>query len=202
MKSLFGTARRLQPPILGPFLTSVALIGVCGWRIFAAARPGTQAGGGASAYSLSERGAAAKDQARHRNYVRQQFAKDFRDLQHTSIGLLREHEKGRLTGARLARDVKTINRCARSLRHLMALGELPPLPDEEEIHSAREFDQSIRRLSRVVYSFAHNPLHQNSKVFDLKHAARAQSELAAIISLSKSLENQARGYAAAVAAGN
>ena len=201
MKSLVGTARRLQPPILGPFLTSLALIGVCGWRIFAAARPATQAGG-AAAYSLSGRDAAAKDQARQRNYVRQQFAKDFRDLQHTSIGLLREHEKGRLTGTRLARDVKTINRCAKSLRHLMALGELPPLPDEEEIDSAREFDQSIRRLSRVVYSFAHNPLHQNSKVFDLKHAARAQSDLAAIISLSKSLENQARGYAAAAAAGN
>jgi hypothetical protein len=129
--------------------------------------------------------------------VRQQFTQDFRDLQLISQGLLRDHEARRLTPKRLRKDAGSINKCAKSLRSLMALGDLAAKPEigvEKEIDTPQEYDQSIRRLAKLIWNFAHNPVHQNSKVFDTELAAKAQTDLLTIINLSKVIESRAKRY--------
>lgn len=136
------------------------------------------------------------ERERERAYVRQQFTKNFRDMQLLSQGLLREHEARRLTAPRLAKDVKAINKCAKNLRALMALGALAQAAEvNKEIDAPQEYDASIRRLAKLIWDFAHSPHHQNSKVFDADEAARVQTNLLTIINLSKAIENKAKGYA-------
>ena len=135
------------------------------------------------------------ERERDRVYARQQFTNNFRDLQTISQNLLKEHEEKRLAPARLAKDIRSINKSAKVLRTLMALGGLAvPLKIDKEINTAVEFDQSIRRLAKLIYNFAHNPIHQNSKVFNTDQAQQAQTDLLAIIDLSKAIENKARNY--------
>jgi hypothetical protein len=131
--------------------------------------------------------------------ARQQFSKNFRDLQVLSQALLREHESGQLTASRLGKEAKSIQKCAKTLRTLMALGELAKTPDEvdKQLDSAQEFDQSIRRLAKMIKDFAHNPIHQNSKVFHTVEATKAQTDLLTIITLAKVIESQAKNYQAA-----
>ena len=75
----------------------------------------------------------------------------------------------------------------------MALGNLAvPLKIDKEINTPRQFDQSIRRIAKLIYDFAHNPIHQNSKVFNTDQAQQAQTDLLAIIDLSKAIENKAK----------
>lgn len=137
----------------------------------------------------------AQERERDRNYARQQFTKNFRDLQETSQGLLKEHENKRLTSERLTKDVRSINRSAKALRSLMALGNLAiPMKIDKEIKTPQQFDKSIRRLAKHIYDFAHNPIHQSSKVFNTDQAQQAQTDLLAIIDLSKALEDKAKGY--------
>ncbi len=138
------------------------------------------------------------DQARDRAYARQQFNNNFRELQVTGQNMLKEHENKRLTPERLSKSVKAINKCAKALRSLMALGDLAvPQKIGKGISTPEEFDQSIRRLARHIWDFAHNPIHQNSKVFNTDQAEKAQTDLLAIIDLSKAIENKAKGYVTA-----
>ena len=78
----------------------------------------------------------------------------------------------------------------------MALGNLAvPMKIDKEIKTPQQFDKSIRRLAKHIYDFAHNPIHQSSKVFNTDQAQQAQTDLLAIIDLSKALEEKAKGYA-------
>ncbi len=132
---------------------------------------------------------------RERIQARQQFNKSFRDLQVLSQGLLREHESKRLTPGRLAKDVKSINKCAKNLRTLIALGNLASEKKvNKEIDTPGEFDESIRQLAKLIWDFAHNSIHQNNKVFNMDEAARAQTDLLTIINLSKAIEDRAKNY--------
>ena len=135
------------------------------------------------------------ERERERAYAREQFSKNFRDLQLLGKELLQDHEATKLTPGKLAKDTKSINRCARALRSLIALGEMASeAPINKEIDTAREFDDSIRKLASLIWDFAHNPVHQNNKVFNTDQAERAQTDLLTIINLSKALENKSRGY--------
>lgn len=141
--------------------------------------------------------AKSSERERDRIYARQQFNKNFRDLQITSQELLKEHEERHLTRERLTKNLRTINKSAKILRTLTALGNLAvPLKIDKEINTPQQFDQSIRRLAKLIYDFAHNPIHQNSKVFNTDQAQQAQTDLLAIIDLSKAIENKARDYKA------
>jgi hypothetical protein len=142
------------------------------------------------------------ERERERAYARQQFTNNFRDLQLLSQGLLREHDARRLTAQRLAKDAKAINKCAKNLRTLMALGALAQAAEvDKQIDAPEEYDQSIRRLAKLIYDFAHSPHHQNSKVFDAAEAARVQTKLLTIINLSKAIESKAKGYTFGAIAG-
>ena len=133
---------------------------------------------------------------RQKAVTKQQFTQNFRNLQTTSQAMLREHEAGALTDKQLNKSARTINKSAKALRGLMALGNLAETaePFEKLIDTADKFDAAIRRLSQLIYDFAHSPVHQNSKVFDTKAAAKTQTQLLTIIELSKTIETRARDY--------
>jgi hypothetical protein len=136
------------------------------------------------------------ERERERAYAREQFTKNFRDLQLLGKGLLQDHETTRLTSGKLAKSVRSINKCAKTLRSLIALGEMASEVEiDKEIDTAQEFDQSIRKLATLISDFAHNPVHQSNKVFNTDQAERAQTDLLTIINLSKALENKSKGYA-------
>ncbi len=128
-------------------------------------------------------------------YVREQFTRNFKDLQLLGQGLLKDHETGKLNAKKLEKGAKSINRCARTLKPLLALGDLGEERNfDKEIGTSDEFDSSIRKLGTLIWDFAHNPALKNSKVFDTKLAARAQSDLLTIIELSKVLGERAKTY--------
>ncbi len=135
------------------------------------------------------------EQDRERIYARQQFARSFRDLQLLGQGLLKDHKAGNLTPSRLEKDTRSIRKHARNLRQLMALGDLAIETEiEKEVSTPEQFDKSIRRLSSLIWEFAHNPIHQNSKVFNTDQAERAQTDLLTIINLSRLIEDKAKSY--------
>ena len=140
------------------------------------------------------RDSAAKE--RERLATREQFKQHFRELQLLGIGLLKAHEGGNLKASRLAKDTNAIQKRARALRGLMVLGELVAPVDEIErqIDSADKFDRSIRHLARLISEFAHNPIHQNAKVFNTDYAAEASADLISIIDLAKAIESRASHY--------
>jgi hypothetical protein len=139
--------------------------------------------------------AASTQQERNKAIVRHQFNKTFREIQILGQGLLREHEARRLSPKRLAKDVKSINKSAKTLRSLIALGDLAVEKKlDKTIDTPEEFDESIRKLAKLIWDFAHNPVHQNSKVFNTDHAERAQTDLLTIINLSKIIEERASDY--------
>jgi len=139
--------------------------------------------------------AQTSNKERDRTYLQQQFTKNFRDIQLLGQGLLREHESKSLTPKRLKNDSRLINKCAKTLRQLMALGEMASKTEiSKKIESPHDYDQSIRRLSKLIHDFANNPIHQNNKVFNTDLAERAQTDLLAIIDLSKMIEGKARSY--------
>lgn len=136
------------------------------------------------------------DAEREKATVRLQFSKHFRDLQLVSQSLLRDHESGQLTAIQLAKKAKSINKSAKTLHSMMALGELAQMPElaDTELSNNQKFDQSIRLLIKIVYDFSHSPHHKNSKIFDTIEAAKVQKELLTIISLSKVIETNAKNY--------
>jgi len=136
------------------------------------------------------------EREREKVVARQQFSKNFHDLQVTSQELLREHVAGQLTSPELSKKAKTIYKSAKALRTLMALGELAQEPHaiNEKLSGTLEFDQSIKRLAKMIYDFAHSPVHQNSKVFNTVEVTKTQKDLLTIISLAKVIETNARKY--------
>lgn len=137
-----------------------------------------------------------KRHERERAYAREQFTKNFRDLQLLAIELLQDHEATKLTPGKLAKIARSINKSSRTLRSLIALGEMASEVEiNKEIDTAREFDESIRKLATLISDFARNPVHKSSKVFNTDDAERAQTDLLTIINLSKTLENKSKGYA-------
>jgi hypothetical protein len=136
------------------------------------------------------------ERERERAYAREQFTKNFRDLQLLGKGLQQDHEATRLTPGKLAKSARSINKCAKTLRSLIALGEMASEVEiGKKIDTAQEFDESIRKLAGLISDFAHNPVHKSSKVFNTEQAERAQTDLLTIINLSKALENKSKGYA-------
>lgn len=136
------------------------------------------------------------DPQREKAAIRQQFSKNFHDLQIVSQQMLRDHNAGQLTTAQLSKQAKSINKSAKTLRALMALGELAqePHPVDKNLSDANDFDKSIRRLAKMIFDFSHSPHHQNSKVFDTSEATKVQKDLLTIIALSKILEANAKNY--------
>jgi len=142
-------------------------------------------------------GVPPQDLGRAKAAARQQFTKSFGDLQASSHALLREHEAGQLKPEMLSKRLKTIQKCAKSLRLLLQLGEPEPLTEVNGAPSTPQaFDQSIRRLAAIISTFVHNPIHKNNKVFNMGDATRARTDLERIIALSKTIEGQARKYTA------
>jgi len=140
----------------------------------------------------SQRNAEAR---REREYARQQFSKNFREIQLLGQNLLKDHENRRLTAGRLAKDAKSINKCAKTLQSLVKLGDMAePISINKDIDTPEQYDKSIRRLAKHIWDFAHNPIHQNNKLFNTSQAEQAQTDLLAIIDLSKAIENKAKGY--------
>ncbi|MDX2033348.1 MAG: hypothetical protein SF339_21920 [Blastocatellia bacterium] len=143
------------------------------------------------------------DRERERAYVRQSFQKNFKQIQLLSQKLLQDHETGLVTGERLGKDARSIHKAARALRSLMALGEMAQVKDvPRAIDTPQKFDESIRQLSKLIWDFAHNPIHQNSKVFNTNLARQAQTDLLSIINLSKALGDKSKGYAVSATRGN
>lgn len=136
------------------------------------------------------------DSQREKAVIRQQFSKSFHDLQVISQQMLREHDAGHLTSSHLSKQAKSINKSAKTLRALMALGELAQDPHSIEpgLATAESFDKSIRWLAKMIYDFSHSPHHKNSKVFDTTEATKVQKDLLTIIALSKMLEANAKNY--------
>lgn len=138
--------------------------------------------------------AAARDRARKATQA--EFKERFRSIQTLGMGLLKAHEEGMLRSDQLAKDARAIQKHARSLNNLMALG--PPNSKNRgramEINTAGDFDRAIRKLSQLVYDFAHNPIHRNPKVFDTDKAADAAAELVTIVDLARVIERRARDY--------
>jgi len=142
-------------------------------------------------------GVPPQDLGRAKAAARQQFTKSFSQLQESSHALLREHEAGQLKPELLSKRLKTIQKCAKSLRLLLQLGEPEPLTEVNGVpRTPQAFDQSIRRLTAIISTFVHNPIHQNNKVFNTGDATRARTDLERIITLSKTIEGQARKYTA------
>jgi hypothetical protein len=132
---------------------------------------------------------------REKAAARQQFVENFRDIQLLGQGLLRDHQTGRLTSKGLSKAAKSINKCARTLRSLLALGNMASeIEIDEEIATPLAFDEAIRKLASVISDFARNPHHQSSKVFNTDQAAQAQTDLLTIINLSKAIEKKSNGY--------
>ncbi len=153
-------------------------------------------GPGKTAFSVTAQSAKPSDRERERAYNRQLFKKTFHDLQTLGQNLLKDHEAGRLTSSRLAKEAKTIQKCAKTIRSLTALGNLAkPEVINKDIDTPREYDESIRLLAKHIWDFAHNPVLQNTKVFNTNQAQQAQTNLEAIIDLSKAIESKAKGYA-------
>jgi hypothetical protein len=149
-----------------------------------------------TSFCLSQTPERRLERERERAYARQQFTKNFRDLQLIGRELLQDHEATKLTPGKLAKGARSIHKCAKTLRSLIALGEMASEVEiDKEIDTNREFDESIRKLATLISDFAHNPVHQSNKVFNTDLAERAQTDLLTIINLSKALENKSKSYA-------
>ena len=137
----------------------------------------------------------ADAQERERRAAKESFNENFRELQILGINLLKDHRSGALNKGRLAKDTKAIQKRARSLRGLMVLGEPsePPIELESKI-TAPQFDKFIGWLSRLIYDFAHNPVHKNTRVFDTEAAGRAAADIVNIINLAKLIEQCSGDY--------
>jgi len=133
---------------------------------------------------------------RERQARKESFKENFRELQLLGISLLKTHRSGELDAARLNRDSKAVQKRARALRGLMVLGnpEVKPIELPSRIKSPDEFSKFIGWASRMIYDFAHNPIHTNTKVFDTDLAAKAAGDLVNIVNLAKVLETSSIHY--------
>ena len=179
-----GAGARSGVPVKWLFLTAAALVAL-GPSDLSGEVPAPQVNQGAS---VSER-------ARERAYAREQFARHFKSVQVRSQLLLRLHEKRTLSAKQLREEAGQINKSARMLRQLIALGSLAARVEQKTRFAApEEFEEAIRKLANLVWEFAHNPVHQNGKIFNTQQAAAAQTDLLSIIELSRALQREGSGY--------
>ncbi|MFN0122115.1 MAG: hypothetical protein ACKV2V_16605 [Blastocatellia bacterium] len=148
----------------------------------------------ACAQGSAQSGGLTAEMERARNKA--EFARNFGALQNIAYAMLREHEQGQLSAAKLGKNTGDIHKKARTLRGMMQLGELkaPVVENATALDTPGKFDLAIRRLSRLVYNFAHNPVHQNRRVFNTDQAQKALVDLETIILLSKVINGQAKNY--------
>lgn len=140
-------------------------------------------------------GASVSERARERAYAKEQFARHFKSIQVRSQLLLRLHEKRTLSTKQVREEAGQINKSARMLRQLIALGSLATKVEQKtQFATPEEFEEAIRKLANLVWEFAHNPVHQNGKVFNTQQAAAAQTDLLSIIELSRALQREGNGY--------
>jgi hypothetical protein len=133
---------------------------------------------------------------REKEVARAEFSRNFSSLQNVGYAMRNEHEARTLKPEKLKKYAKAVNKHARTLRGLVTFGELeePIRESRERLDNPRKFDLSIHRLARLIYAFAHNPVHQNRRVFNTDQARRALVDLETIIMLSKALGSQADSY--------
>lgn len=135
------------------------------------------------------------ERSREKAYLRQQFARHFRTIQVESQSLLKTHEDGKLNPRILGKESREINKAARNLRSMIALGALAEEVElKTSFNSAADFDAAIRDLAGIVRKFARNPSHQNSRILNTDQATEAQTDLLSIIRLSKALTEQSGNY--------
>lgn len=145
--------------------------------------------------SQANQSPSAFDQRRERSYRHTIFMKHFTVIQVLSQEVVRDHRNRVLSPASLKKSMKRINVSARALREMMAVGDLAREERlEEEFVTPSDYDLAISNLAKRVYDFAHNPTHQNSRIFDTIEATRAQTDLLVVITLSKAIESHAKGY--------
>ena len=134
--------------------------------------------------------------ARERQALRESFKENFRELQLLGINLLKLHRSGELDASRLNRDAKATQKRARALRSLMVLGnpDIKPLELPSKLRSEQDFSKFIGWMSRMIYDFAHSPIHTNAKVFDTELAAKAATDLVNITNMAKLLESSSANY--------
>ena len=150
---------------------------------------------GAIATSQASQGLSRIERNREKEYLRQQFARHFKLIQVTSQQLIREHEEGTMTSARLSKSVRDINKSARTLRTMIGLGELANIEQlKTDLTTAAGFDEALRLLGRLTRDFARNPVHQNSRILNTDLATQAQTDLLSIINLSKLIGQQSGIY--------
>jgi len=175
---------RSSVPVGGLLLTAVTVVAL-----------GLPDLSGAAARPQINQGASVSERARERTYAREQFARHFKSIQVRSQQLLRLHEKRTLNAKQLREEAGQINKSARMLRQLIALGSLAARVEQKTRFAApEEFEEAIRKLANLVWEFAHNPVHQNGKVFNTQQAAAAQTDLLSIIELSRALQREGSGY--------
>ena len=133
---------------------------------------------------------------RERQALKVSFQENFRELQLLGINLLKSHRSGELDASRLNRDSKAIQKRARALRGLMVLGnpEVKPLELPSRIKSEQDFSKYVGWVSRIIYDFAHSPIHTNTKVFDTELATKAATDLVNIGIMAKLLESSSVHY--------
>ncbi|NBO65380.1 MAG: hypothetical protein EBU88_11155 [Acidobacteria bacterium] len=132
---------------------------------------------------------------REKAYLKMQFTRHFRLIQVVSQGLVEKVEDGSLTSSLLTADSRKINKSARSLRTLIALGDLAQEVElKTSFSTTSEFEDAVRQLGELVRQFARNPSHQNSRILNTDQASSAQTDLLSIIRLSKALSEQGRRY--------
>ena len=133
---------------------------------------------------------------RERKAAKEQFSQNFRELQQIATATLKAHDQRSLKASDLQKNVRGIQKRAKTLRGLTVLGEpaSPPENYARKIESPADFDRAIKTLARLVYDFAHNPIHQNTKVFDTNRAAQAIEDLINIINLAKIIEDNSDNY--------
>lgn len=148
-----------------------------------------------SQMSATQQATELASKERARRAAQEQFTENFRSIQLLGIELLKAHEGGTLLPDQLAKKAKAIQKNARALRSLMALGPPAhePRPDLQ-IRTRAEFDRAIRLLAKLVSDFAHNPMHKTPKVFDTDQAADAAAKIEAILDLSRDIERKSRRY--------
>lgn len=134
--------------------------------------------------------------ARERQALKESFQENFRELQLLGINLLKSHRSGELDAARLNRDSKAIQKRARAIRSLMVLGnpEVKPVELPSKLKSEQDFSKYVGWVSRIIYDFAHSPIHTNTKVFDTELATKAATDLVNIGNMAKLLENSSVHY--------
>src|SRR5262247_124927 len=129
-------------------------------------------------------------------FDRQYFIKNLRELGQFGKALSQRHEARNLTSEQLGKDCKAIGKRARTIRSRWPYNKKMPKDGSPgfSIESPAGFDPAIQGLTKLVVDFIDNPILTSKIALDVADMARAENDLAAIISLSKLIEEKAKDY--------